>query len=75
MENIAMNLSDWCRIDAAATYIGVSTSFLRKMVREKRIPHARAGSKVLLFRRTTLDSWLEANGSRGELTDPKNEGR
>lgn len=71
MADSITNVSDWCRIDAAAAYLGVSTSFLRKMVRERRIPFARAGSKVLLFRRKALDVWLEPKESSEEITHLK----
>ncbi len=63
----------WMTIKEAAGYIGVSTSFLRKHLR--RVPHARAGDKVLRFRKADLDNWLERNGSGGELAYLKNNGR
>jgi excisionase family DNA binding protein len=53
----------WMTIKEAAGYIGVSISFLRKHL--SRLPHARAGGKILRFRRNDLDNWLEQNG-RGE---------
>lgn len=56
----------WCDIRAAAAHLGVSVAFLRKAVRLKKVPFARAGSKALRFRRSDLDRWLEANGSSGE---------
>lgn len=55
----------WWDIKQAAAYLGVSIAFLRKAVRLGKVPYARAGSKVLRFRRTDLDRWLEANGSAG----------
>lgn len=72
MESI--NRDIWLSIGEAAAYLKVSVSFLRKQVRQQRIPFARAGGKVLRFRRELLDAWLASNGS-GELSHPQTEGR
>lgn len=63
--------SEWCNIKAAAAHLGVSVAFLRKAVRLRKVPFARAGSKVLRFRRSDLDRWLEANSCGGEVTYAK----
>jgi excisionase family DNA binding protein len=65
----------WWNIRRAADYLDMSVAFLRKAVRQKRIPFARAGSKALRFRKQDLDRWLEGNGSGGELAYRKNIGR
>jgi excisionase family DNA binding protein len=70
-----MQLSDWMTIKDASQYLKMSVGFLRKAVREQRIPFARVGSKVLRFRREELDRWLEANSCGGEITYHKHEGR
>ena len=54
---------EWFDIRSAATYLSVSVAFLRKAVRLGRIPYARAGSKILRFRRADLDQWLMRNGN------------
>jgi len=59
--------SEWCDIRQAAAHLGVSIGFLRKAVRLRIVPFARVGSKVLRFRRSDLDRWLESNGSGGEV--------
>jgi len=56
--------TEWCDIVTAARYLAVSRSFLRKQVRARRIPFARAG-KLLRFRRRDLDAWLMSNGYGG----------
>ena len=61
------NIGDWCDIRTAAAYLHVSVGFLRKAVRLKRVPFARAGTKALRFRRSDLDRWLQANGCPGEF--------
>ena len=58
---------EWWNIKQSATHLGVSIAFLRKAVRLRKVPFARAGSKALRFRRSDLDRWLEANGSGGEV--------
>jgi excisionase family DNA binding protein len=60
------NNGQWMTIRDAAQYLKVSVAFLRKAVRQKRVPFARAGTKALRFRLSDLDSWLEANGSGGD---------
>jgi excisionase family DNA binding protein len=66
---------DWCDIKKAAAYLGMSVAFLRKAVRLRKVPFARAGAKSLRFRRSDLDRWLEANGCIGEVTTQNDEGR
>jgi excisionase family DNA binding protein len=56
----------WLTINEAARYIGMSTGFLRKAVRFRRVPHTRVGTKALRFDREALDVWLAAQGCRGE---------
>ena len=63
--------SDWCNIKAAAAHLGMSVAFLRKAVRLRKVPFARAGTKALRFRRSDLDRWLEANGSGVEVLRSK----
>jgi excisionase family DNA binding protein len=58
----------WWDIRMAAEHLGVSVAFLRKAVRLRKVPYARAGSKALRFRRDDLDRWMEQNGCRGELS-------
>lgn len=53
----------WLDIREAAAHLNVSVAFLRKSVRLNKVPFARAGTKVLRFRRSDLDRWLESNGS------------
>jgi excisionase family DNA binding protein len=66
-----MQLSDWMTIKDASRYLNMSVGFLRKAVREKRVPFARVGTKVLRFRREELDHWLSRQGSQPH----SNEGR
>jgi excisionase family DNA binding protein len=51
--------STWCDIKAAAAHLGMSVAFLRKAVRQRRVPFARVGSKALRFRKADLDAWLQ----------------
>ena len=65
----------WCNIREAAAHIGMSIAFLRKLVRFRKVPFARLGSKALRFRKADLDSWAEANGCGGEISYSKDESR
>jgi excisionase family DNA binding protein len=59
------NLEQWCNIRQAASHLGMSVAFLRKAVRQRRIPFVRVGSKALRFRKAELDAWMQQNGSSG----------
>lgn len=61
------NPEQWVNIREAAEHLGLSIAFLRKAVRHKRVPYARAGSKALRFRKGDLDRWLEGNGCGGHF--------
>jgi excisionase family DNA binding protein len=65
----------WWTIRQAAVYLSVSTGFLRKSARTRRIPFVRLGTKALRFRKSDLDKWLEGSGSGGEAPYAKNNGR
>lgn len=44
-------------VKEAAELIGVSSTLVYAMVREKQIPHARVRSKIL-FHKDVIESWL-----------------
>ena len=67
--------SEWWNIKQAASHLGISVAFLRKAVRMRKVPFARIGTKVLRFRRSDLDHWLEANGCGGEVTARNDKGQ
>jgi excisionase family DNA binding protein len=67
MDTSATDVQEWVTIRDAAEYLKVSVGFLRKAVRLRRVPFARAGSKALRFRRSDLDRWLESNGCGGDF--------
>ena len=66
-QHIAEAIEPWWDIRIAARYLSVSVAFVRKAVRQKRIPFARAGSKNLRFRKSELDEWMKANSCRAEI--------
>jgi excisionase family DNA binding protein len=45
-------------ITSTAKYLGMSIAFLRKAVRQKRIPFTRIGDKSLRFSKRDLDAWV-----------------
>ncbi len=47
-------------ITSTAKYLGMSVAFLRKAVRQKRIPFTRIGDKALRFSKKDLDAWVAA---------------
>lgn len=44
----------------AAELLGIVRNTLYSMVRRKRIPHVRLGSRLVRFRRAELEAWMEA---------------
>ena len=71
--NIEKN--EWLNIRQAAEYVGMSVGFMRKATHNHLVPHTRVGTKALRFSRESLDEWLTANSSGGEMIYPKHEGR
>lgn len=61
----------WRDIKQAASHVGMSVAFMRKAVRQRRIPFVRVGGKALRFRLSDLDRWLESNGTGEEITYAK----
>jgi excisionase family DNA binding protein len=57
----------WLGIEAAARHLGLSISYIRKLVRTRRIPFTRVGDKVLRFDRGALDNWMAAQSCGGEV--------
>jgi excisionase family DNA binding protein len=53
----------------------MSVAFLRKAVRLRKVPFARAGTKALRFRKADLDKWMERDSYGGEVSYDKHEGR
>lgn len=52
-------------VKEVAEFIGVSTTSVYTMVREKEIPHARVRSKIV-FHKETIEAWL-----KGQFTEAK----
>jgi excisionase family DNA binding protein len=75
VKDAGRNEVGWWDIRKAAAHLGVSVAFLRKVVRLKKVPYARAGSKALRFRKADLDSWMEQHSCGGEINYRKNEDR
>ena len=57
----------------ASEYLGISTRTLRDRLDE--IPHRRLGTRLLLFKKSELDTWLEQyrEGGKDELDELVNE--
>lgn len=64
-----INRSGWLSISEAADYLNLSQSFIRKQVRHQGIPFARPGGKVLRFRRSDLDHWLDSTNTSAAEND------
>lgn len=47
--------------DEAATFIGLSKSYLYKLTSTRRIPHYKPSGKLCYFDRTELEAWVKQN--------------
>ena len=58
---VAVNTKEVLTTDEAASYMGVSKSYLYKLTMEKRIPHYKPMGKMCFFNRKEMEMWLQAN--------------
>ena len=58
---VAVNTKEVLTTDEAASYMGVSKSYLYKLTMEKRIPHYKPMGKMCFFNRKEIELWLQAN--------------
>lgn len=47
-----------CNLKDLSSYLKISISEIRKLVREKRIPHFRVGNRIM-FDLKSVNSWVE----------------
>lgn len=48
------------RLEECAEYLRIAPQTLRNWVCAKKIPYTKVNNKILLFRRETIDAWLQA---------------
>ena len=73
-EIVAYMVQDrYLNLAEAAKYLSVSTRTIRDRLDE--IPHRRLGTRLLLFKKSELDTWLEQyrEGGKDELDELVNE--
>ena len=58
---MSLNTKEVLTSDEAASYMGVSKSYLYKLTMEKKIPHYKPMGKMVYFNRQELEHWLQAN--------------
>lgn len=58
---MSLNTKEVLTSDEAASYMGVSKSYLYKLTMEKKIPHYKPMGKMVYFNRQELEYWLQAN--------------
>ena len=58
---VAVNTKEVLTTDEAASYMGVSKSYLYKLTMEKRIPHYKPMGKMCFFNRKEVEMWLQSN--------------
>lgn len=51
-------------IDEAAEYLGVKTSTIRSWIKKKNMPFHRVGGKLLKFKRSEIDEWVNSEKNK-----------
>ncbi|MCL5779595.1 MAG: helix-turn-helix domain-containing protein [Firmicutes bacterium] len=59
----------------AADYLGVSLWFLQKLARENKIPCIRVSPRLILFRKESLDEWLQQQEQANVRREPEPTGK
>ena len=49
---------NYISIEEAAEYLGVKTSTIRSWIKKKNMPSHRVGGKLLKFKRSEIDEWV-----------------
>ena len=55
------NNENYISIDEAAAYLGVKPSTIRAWIKSKNMPHHRVGGKLLKFKRSEIDEWIDSS--------------
>lgn len=51
--------NDYLRVGQAAEFIGVTKSYMYRLIRERRIPHFKSqGGKLVYFLKADLEAWM-----------------
>ena len=58
---MSLNTKEVLTTDEAASYMGVSKSYLYKLTMGKKIPHYKPMGKMCFFNRKEIEMWLQAN--------------
>ena len=58
---LSLNTKEVLTSDEAASYMGVSKSYLYKLTMGNKIPHYKPMGKMVYFNRQELEQWLQAN--------------
>jgi len=60
-----MQVKRFLNVQELCDYIGMSESYVYKMVSKKLIPHIKLGSRTL-FERNQIDTWVINGGTMGD---------
>lgn len=51
---------NYISIDEAAIYLGVKTATIRSWIKNKGMPSHRVGGKLLKFKKSEIDAWIDS---------------
>lgn len=59
--NISGNTKEVLTSEEAASYMGISRSYLYKLTMRREVPHFKPTGKIVYFNRVELEQWLQNN--------------
>ena len=59
---------NYINIEEAANYLGVKASTIRSWIKKKSMPHHRVGGKLLKFKKSEIDLWIDSDKCNKEQT-------
>lgn len=60
---VDQSIDKYIKIDEVADYLGVRPSTIRAWIKSKGMPHYRVGGKLLKFKRSEIDKWINTGES------------
>lgn len=58
-------IDNYISIEEAAEYLGVKTATIRSWIKNKGMPSHRVGGKLLKFKKSEIDEWINNEDKEG----------
>jgi excisionase family DNA binding protein len=60
-QHFALQMDGWMTSDQVCDWLQLRKDYLYDLVAHDRIPHVKLGPRILRFKRTELDAWIESH--------------